>query len=425
MRILHVTQLYWPFTGGSERYLSAIAERQVLAGHEVTVLTTDAFDLELFWSRWARRIDVDHDTHNGVRIVRLPVRHLPVSEFAFPAVRYLTWGLSQLPAVPIAALRALGTTTPYVPALRRALRGRAFDADLIHGINICFEGVLEPAQDLARRSGVPFVLTPLTHLAERAGDAVSRYYTMRHQIELSRTADAVFAMTGIERDYLASRGVDAGRIHVAGVGVDPDAVTGGSPRRFVDTFGVEPPFVFYVGTAAFDKGTVHVVEAMRRLWARGEVTPLVIAGPTLRAFRDYVDHLPVADHERVHLLGVISEADKRDLFAAGTVFAMPSRTDSFGIVFLEAWLNDVPVIGARAGGVPAVIEHGNDGYLVRFGDVEDLAGRIAELLADRNLRWRFGHSGHAKTMTRYTWDAIYPTIEAVCSALPAGLPARA
>src|SRR3712207_7592070 len=54
--------------------------------------------------------------------------------------------------------------------------------------------------------------------------------------------------------------------------------------------------------------------------------------------------------------------DKRDLNAAGQVFCMPSRTDSFGIVYLEAWLNGVPVIGANAGGVPEVISDGVDGY---------------------------------------------------------------
>jgi glycosyltransferase involved in cell wall biosynthesis len=419
MRILHVAQLYWPFTGGSERHLAAIAERQAAAGHDVTVVTTDAYDLELFWSKWARRVEEPSELHNGVRIVRLPVHHLPVPELTFPAVRHLTWVLSRTAFVPTSILHSLGTATPRVPDLAAWLASDEARSDIVHGMNICFESLLNPARALASRIDVPFVLTPLTHLAEREGDSVSRYYTMRHQIEIAREADAVMAQTAIERDYLVRRGVDPARTYIAGVGVDPEPVTGGDCRRFVEAYGVEPPFVFYVGTAAYDKGTVHLVEAMRALWAEGEVAHLVIAGASLRAFRDYVDQLPSRDRERCHLLGFIPEERKRDLFAAGTVFAMPSRTDSFGIVYLEAWLNGLPVIGARAGGVPEVVDHGTDGLLVRFGDVQELAAAVGQLLADRHLRERMGRAGRAKTLSRYTWDAIYPRIESVYDGLAA------
>src|SRR3712207_8646872 len=84
--------------------------------------------------------------------------------------------------------------------------------------------------------------------------------------------------------------------------------------------------------------------------------------------------------------------DKRDLNAAGQVFCMPSRTDSFGIVYLEAWLNGVPVIGARAGGVPEIIDDGVDGYLVEFGDVAALANRIELLLDRKSTRLNSSHA---------------------------------
>lgn len=92
---------------------------------------------------------------------------------------------------------------------------------------------------------------------------------------------------------------------------------------------------------------------------------------------------------------------------------MPSRTDSLGIVYLEAWLNEKPVVGALAGGVPEVISDGVDGHLVRFGDVPSLAVRLAHLLGDPEAAAAMGRRGREKVLARYTWDRIYPRVREV------------
>ncbi len=127
-------------------------------------------------------------------------------------------------------------------------------------------------------------------------------------------------------------------------------------------------------------------------------------------FTNFLNRQPPKVRDRVHLLGFISEQDKLDLLAACKLLVMPSRTDSFGIVYLEAWLYDKPVIGARAGGVPEVIDEGQNGYLVKFGDVATLVNYIAELLQDKETARRFGQRGHEKVLERYTWDKIYAKI---------------
>ena len=60
---------------------------------------------------------------------------------------------------------------------------------------------------------------------------------------------------------------------------------------------------------------------------------------------------------------------------------MPSKSDAFGIVYLEAWYLSKPVIGAKSGGVPAVINDSLDGFLVDFGDVSEIINKI-EILMD-------------------------------------------
>lgn len=416
MKILHVIQRYWPYTGGSERHLQEISERLVRRGHDVTVVTTDALDLELFWNSTKRRIPRAEEIHNGVRVRRYPVRHLPGRHYAFGAIRRVMAALSDLPLDTSPLLEPLARYVPFVPDLERALATTKERYDLVAGMNICFESLLFPARRLARRQGVPFAIFPLIHLGESERSLVRRFYTMPHQLRLIASADAVLAQTPIEVDYLIGRGVAPGRIALAGAGVNPDEVLGGAAERFRATSGVASRYVLYTGTSAYDKGTVHLVEAMRRVWARDDSAAradLVLVGPVLDPFRAYLDTLSEGERARVHQLGFVEEAVKRDVFAAADVVAMPSRTDSFGIVYLEGWLYGKPVVGARAGGVPAVIDDGENGLLVQFGDVSGLANGLASLLNDPALASRLGENGRHKVRERYTWDRVYPVVEEV------------
>ena len=138
-------------------------------------------------------------------------------------------------------------------------------------------------------------------------------------------------------------------------------------------------------------------------------------------FLRYFEALPDEVRTKCHLLGFISDEDKSDLLDAGDVFVMPSRTDSFGIVYLESWLYKKPVIGALAGGVPEVISHGQDGYLVPFGDVARLADCIASLLMDQELAQRLGEAGYRKVLMEHTWDKKYNMISQVYWQLGAAL----
>jgi glycosyltransferase involved in cell wall biosynthesis len=89
---------------------------------------------------------------------------------------------------------------------------------------------------------------------------------------------------------------------------------------------------------------------------------------------------------------------------------MPSRTDSFGIVFLEAWANGLPVVAAAAGGVPEVVRDGETGLLVPFGDLDRLSRALATLLSDPVLARSLGAAGRAMVESGYTWDDRFATL---------------
>ena len=116
----------------------------------------------------------------------------------------------------------------------------------------------------------------------------------------------------------------------------------------------------------------------------------------------------------------MSEETKRDLLAAADLFAMPSRTDSFGIVYLEAWLYGVPVIGARVWGVSDVIHDGEDGLLVPFGDVPALAAAIEKLLDQPQMREEMGARGQRRVYAEYMWSQRHALISQLYAALVAG-----
>jgi len=420
MHALHVVQGYPPWIGGSQRFFQEISERLVAAGHRVTVVTTNAGDLEHFWAPGRRTVGPAAEVLNGVQVYRFPVHRRLNHALLFSIYRRGMAMLSVLPVDTTPLLRWLARFTPHLPDFEAFLKeeGKAFD--LVHGANITLDFMLAPALCLAQQHGLPFIVTPLTHPGAPGQRRVQRYYTMRQQLAILRQADAVLTLTSLEADFLAARGVSREKCYTVGAGINLPEVTGGDGSRFRQRHGLVGPIVFSIGTLAYDKGTIHLIEALRRLWAAGRDVHLVLAGQPLTPVRAYLERLPAELTSRLHVLGFVSEAEKRDLLAAGDVFCLPSCTDSFGIVYLEAWANGVPVVGARAGGVPAVIADGQDGYLVDFGDVAGLVEALTRLLDVPTLRQEMGRRGRDKVRQEMTWEHIFQRVTRVYETVLAG-----
>jgi glycosyltransferase involved in cell wall biosynthesis len=188
-----------------------------------------------------------------------------------------------------------------------------------------------------------------------------------------------------------------------------DAVAG-----FRQRYGALGPLVAFLGANTYDKGAFTLANAVAFLNAEGAGVSLICAGPQAHELQAYLRGQPAAVQAalrgRVHLLGVVSEPVKALLLEACTVLALPSRVDTFGIVILEAWARAKPVVGAAAGGIPDLIEAGQTGLLVPFGDVEALAGAIGRLVSGRDLAQRLGAAGQQVVQRRYTWDNTFDVL---------------
>jgi glycosyltransferase involved in cell wall biosynthesis len=408
MHVLHVSPLYWPSLGGGEQVTQVISERMARDGHAVTVLTTDASSEVCFWDRRSSRVAQPDEWINGVHVIRVPVRPFPMGRLSLFVVRGLA--IRVLDPLRLQNLvRRIGAWMPHAPSLKQALRNLADSFDLIHGFNLSWESCLVDAYDFARARSRVFIATPFLHTGEPGRARVSRNYQMSHQRAALRGSDRVIAQTQIEARAIERMGIARSRIVEVGVGIDPVSIEGGQADRFRSRYDLHGPIVAFIGRVMRDKGAMSLVRAMQQVWAAGMEVEVVMAGSPMPDFKHFLERQSLPPH--LHVLGSIDAADKRDLLAAADVLAMPSRAESFGIVYLEAWAYAKPVIGARAGGVPDVIEDGVDGWLVEFDDVADLAQRITQLILNPAEAKAMGMRGYQKLQQRYTWDRLYRIVQ--------------
>jgi glycogen(starch) synthase len=406
-RALLVVHRFWPHPGGSERLFYNMARRLAGRRFEVTIFTTDAWHPESFHSPRKQRLRAGLETHEGLTIRRFGLRNIPLQ---FKALRVMSW-------MPVEVVRLL-SGSPYVLVpgyLREVFCNRPRFDIVIAGV-LPYTHLIYPAAWLARLHQIPWVCVPLVHTGV-AGGGPSPGYLTSPQVRLLKGADAIVTATDAESRALAARGLNPTKIHRVGVGIDPEEFAGGEAGRFRERFRLEVPLVLQVSTLSRAKGATDLVEAMKLLWNTGSDARLVLIGPSMGDFEKYFTSQPRHVRERIVMLGMTDETTKKDAFAACDVFVMASSADSFGTVYLEAWLYGKPVIGADAGGVPDVVSRGRDGLLVRFGSHVELADAVSKLLADEELRRWLGEAGRRKVLDEFTWDAVFGRLASVLDPL--------
>jgi glycosyltransferase involved in cell wall biosynthesis len=142
------------------------------------------------------------------------------------------------------------------------------------------------------------------------------------------------------------------------------------------------------------KDTATLLRAMPSVLARHSGTRLRVigGGPEIPRLRGLVRDLRLG--ASVALEGAVeSDAQVREAFFDADVFCLPSLQEGFGIVFVEAMAAGLPIVAARAGAVPEVVEDEVTGLLVPPGDPPALGAALIRLLDDADLRRRQGDEG--------------------------------
>jgi glycosyltransferase involved in cell wall biosynthesis len=270
---------------------------------------------------------------------------------------------------------------------------QARDFDLIH-IHTPFRahrfGVV-----LSRRLGIPAVETYHTYFEEyvhhyipvlprSAGRMFARLVARR----LARGVTAFVVPSFAVAESLKGYGIGI-PLQVVPTGLELEEFSGGGDRlAFSERFEVDPqrPSMVYVGRVAFEKNIGMLLDVVERIRRTIPDILLIIAGegPARRALEIRAGKMGL--QRNVLFVGYLSRGRQLwDCFCAGDIFVFPSRTETQGLVLLEAMALGVPVVGYAELGAAEVLT-GRSGGVVVEGDADAFAGSVLELLRDEDRR---------------------------------------
>lgn len=396
MNILHIVHGYPPSIGGSQWLVKSISEELVNRYHdEVTVFTTVAYNTEYFWNSNEPAMSPCIEVINGVTVRRFPVFN------RLGTLRALIANIAYRLRLPYNDhLRTL-QNGPLIFGLKQAVAQSKVDIILATAFPLMH---MYDAVAGARQGGIPIVLLGAIHTANAWGYDRPMIYRAIQQ------ANAYIAHTTFERDHLIQHGINARKIAVIGAGVTANRFISANGSSLREKYGWEQaPVVATIGKQSFRKRFDVLVAAMCHIWREHPEVHLLIAGgrsvytPILESL---IADLPPEQRAQVTLYGDFTEEEKSKILSACDIFVLPSGEESFGIAFIEAWACGKPVIGSRIGAIPAVIAEGQDGLLATYGDANDLAGAILELIENPQRRLQLGKTGQNKVLQNYTWETI-------------------
>jgi D-inositol-3-phosphate glycosyltransferase len=299
--------------------------------------------------------------------------------------------------------RIKGDHEGFIADFRRALEPLG-PYDLVHSHH-WFSGMA--ALDYARIHGIPHVQSfhsiaadPATPLSD--GERPESPGRMRGEAHLAQCSDATIAVSNAERGTVVQRlGASPDRVFVVSPGVDSDLF---SPAA---TPADHPGYVVVAARLEPLKGLDLAIEAIGALPV--SIRPqLVIAGGPTTGYDDYPASL--REHARAHgladgirFLGPQSREQLAALLRGARMLLVPSHSETYGLVALEAAASGIPVVATASGGLLESVGDGVTGLLVGSRNPAAWSDAMRRLLEDDALSGRLGAAGRAHARS-CTWD---------------------
>jgi glycosyltransferase involved in cell wall biosynthesis len=248
----------------------------------------------------------------------------------------------------------------------------------------------------------PFVLYGALHLHKKlsANDP---------NIKRAKACDSYIANTEFERSQLIEYGVDGSKIITIGTGIalEDFVVNQDVVQSFKKLHAIEENDVVvgFIGRLVKGKGVTILLDAARRICNENKKVKLLLAGGTT----EYVPEIKrIIEEEKLPFILIenFPEEQKSLLYNVLDIFVLASQSESFGVVFLEAWACQKPVIGARMGAIESLLSEGEDSLLFEPQNVNSLYVAIKDLIDNVEKRTRLGLNGYKKVERNFTWPVI-------------------
>jgi glycosyltransferase involved in cell wall biosynthesis len=393
MRIAYLTYRGNPRCGGQGVYTRHLTRELVALGHSVEVFSGPPWP----------------ELDPGVGFTPVPGLDLyrDPDPFRVPAWREFTSREDWI-EFGIMCTAGFGEPLAYSRRARQLLAARRDDFDVVHDNQCLGDGMLGMVED-----GWPLLTTlhhPITvdrQLAiSHTTNPWQRFTTQRWfgflgmQVKVARALPAVLTVSQNSRtDIAAQMEVRPERMTVVPVGVDHTVF-----RPFDD---VTPKKGRIMVTSSSDvpmKGLVPLLEAVAKLRTERDIELTVIGRPNEGGRVDKtITRLGLGDI--VHCVSGISDEALARLYGEAEVAVVPSLYEGFSLPAIEAMSCGVAVVATTGGALPEVVgTSGETGLLVPPDDPGALAGAIAQLLDDPELRAKLGAAGRERVIHRFTWQ---------------------
>ena len=234
-------------------------------------------------------------------------------------------------------------------------------------------------------SGKPLVVHMHATEFDRSGENVNQnvYDIERHGMEV---ADRVMAVSNLTRNIVIEKyGINPDKVFTVYNAVEPSDKPNLQYQR-----GVREKVVTFLGRVTFQKGPDYFVEAARKVLDKDSNVRFVMAGSGDMLNKTIKRVAELKMGERFHFAGFLKGDDVDRMFGLSDVFVMPSVSEPFGIVPLEAMRSNVPVVISKQSGVAEILVHA---LKVDFWDVDALADSIYGLLHYEGLSKMFKQYG--------------------------------
>ena len=248
------------------------------------------------------------------------------------------------------------------------------------------------------------------HIHENPRDS----FWTRQVIDSGKSPAAYMACSEYIRDRLIERGVAPERVVAV-----PNGVEKVSDERLPDgSTDEEPPTIGIVGQIGEWKGHDDLLDAVRRLAEQDVSVRCVVVGT---GDDEYVQSLrqrvrAYGLEEVVEFRGYVHDTDA--IYADLDACVVPSRVEeAFGLVAAEAGMREIPVVVARRGGLPEIVEDGKTGFVVEGEAPRQLADRLERLSENPSLCREMGRQGRRHILQRYTRERMIKEVEGALSAV--------
>ncbi|HLC76199.1 MAG TPA: glycosyltransferase family 4 protein [Candidatus Peribacterales bacterium] len=251
----------------------------------------------------------------------------------------------------------------------------------------------------ARYHRVPLVAQVHATELDRTDNKPNMWIYEKEQKGL-HAADHIIAVSNYTKEILVREyGIRASKIDVVHNGA-PFAATSENMAPKLSQGNTNHPMVLFIGRLTVQKGPFHFLEAARTVHNMNPDVRFVMAGDGYLLSELMERSLSMGLHDAVIFAGKVSNHEARKLYEHASCFVMPSISEPFGLVALEAIAHGTPVILSKQSGVREVVPHS---LLVDFWDTEKLADCILTVLRETPLALQL-QSEAPRVLQHLTWE---------------------